>query len=76
MCDTLEKAVSVECSANHKYPGNPKQVVIDEKRHDVKRIIGISRTPEKEVFQVELNNGESLRLAYLISYSKWIVETN
>ncbi len=75
MEEIIQKEILVECNADYKYPGAPKVVIIDEHRYKIEKIISRMRTPEKEIFNLKLDNGKECKISYIAKSDKWMLET-
>lgn len=74
MEEIIQKEILVECSADYKYPGIPKTLTIDKHKYKIKKIISRMRTPDKEIFDVKLDNGKKCMISYTAESDKWILE--
>ncbi|MCK4532626.1 hypothetical protein KAU39_02470 [bacterium] len=70
----IQKEILVECSADYKYPGVPKVVIIDKNIYNIEKIISRMRTPEKEIFNIRLDNGKKCKISYIAKSDKWMLE--
>ncbi len=75
MEEIIQKEILVECSADYKYPGVPKVVIIDKRRYKIEKIISRMRLPEKEIFNLKLDNRKECKISYIAKSDKWMPET-
>lgn len=74
MSAALAEDLRVECRAEYTYPQRPVAVWLEGRRLRVSEVLREWRTPEGRAFDVLLENGHRLRLAYREDTHHWSVQ--
>lgn len=68
---TREETVEVECSSGYKYAEKPQKVSLEGKKYAVKEIQKQWKEPEKNFFEIKLENDETCTISYSEKEDLW-----
>ena len=70
----MKKVIVVESKAGYKYPERPQTIVLDGTKYEIYEIVERWRTPGKEFFRIEIEDGSELVISYIEKTDQWFLE--